>query len=65
MSRCVSYRALPHTRVIARAQPRVWVASTAQHGAPQVHDMEGLLPLFDRFMSPDATLYAVCIYKAR
>ena len=27
--------------------------------------MESLLPLFDRFLSPAATQYAVCIYKVR
>jgi hypothetical protein len=29
----------------------------------QVYDIENLLPLFDRFLSPDATQYVLCIYK--
>jgi hypothetical protein len=28
-----------------------------------VYDIENLLPLFDRFLSPDATQYVLCIYK--
>ena len=31
----------------------------------QLHDMENLLPLYDRFLSPEATHYVVCIYKVR
>ncbi len=29
----------------------------------QVYDMQNLLPLFDRYLSSEATQYAVCLYK--
>ena len=44
---------------------RVTPPTPCPPGRGQVHDMEELLPLFDRFLSPEATQYVVCIYKAR